>query len=146
VLRLLRRMVAARVPVDALGIQAHLIMDEPFRPEPFAVFLREVRGLGLAILLTELDVREAAAVPPDFAARDALVAARVESVVGTALAEGCRTVLTWGLSDKDSWLATDKDVARKDGGIHRGLPLDAEGRRKPMWQALDRVFGARKDG
>ncbi|WP_241671288.1 endo-1,4-beta-xylanase [Dankookia rubra] len=143
VLRLLRRMVAARVPVDALGIQAHLIMDEPFRPEPFAAFLREVRGLGLAILLTELDVREAAAVPPDLAARDALVAARVEAVVGTALAEGCRTVLTWGLSDKDSWLATDKDVARKDGGMHRGLPLDAEGRRKPMWQALDRAFAAR---
>jgi endo-1,4-beta-xylanase len=143
VLRLLRRMVAARVPVDALGIQAHLIMDEPFRPEPFAAFLREVRGLGLAILLSELDVREAAVVPPDLAARDALVAARVEAVVGTALAEGCRTVLTWGLSDKDSWLATDKDVARRDGGIHRGLPVDAEGRRKPMWQALDRVFETR---
>lgn len=140
VLRLLRRMVAARVPVDALGIQAHLMLDEPFRPEPFAAFLREVRGLGLAILLTELDVREATVVPPDLAARDALVAARVEAVVGTALAEGCRTVLTWGLSDKDSWLATDKDVARKDGSIHRGLPLDAEGRRKPMWQALARMF------
>ena len=140
VLRLLRRMVAARVPVDALGIQAHLMLDEPFRPEPFAGFLRQVRALGLSILLTELDVREAAVVPPDLAARDALVAARVEAVVGTALAEGCRTVLTWGLSDKDSWLATDQAVARKDGSQHRGLPLDAEGRRKPMWQALARVF------
>ena len=99
-----------------------------------------MRGLGLAILLTELDVREAAAVPPDLAARDASVAARVDAVVGTALAEGCRTVLTWGLSDKDSWLATDKDVARQDGNIHRGLPLDAEGRRKPMWLALARAF------
>ena len=105
-----------------------------------------MRALGLAILITELDVREAAVVPPDLAARDALVAARVEALVGTALAEGCRTVLTWGLSDKDSWLATDKDVARKDGSIHRGLPLDAEGRRKPMWQALDRVFAARQGG
>ncbi|WP_380065714.1 endo-1,4-beta-xylanase [Dankookia sp. GCM10030260] len=142
VLRTLRRMVGARVPVDALGIQAHLIMDEPFRPEPFAAFLRQVRALGLSVLLTELDVREAAVVPLDLAARDAAVAARVEAVVGTALAEGCRTVLTWGLSDKDSWLATDKDVARKDGGIHRGLPLDAEGRRKPMWQALARLFEA----
>lgn len=146
VLRLLRRMVEAKVPVDALGIQAHLMLDEPFRPEPFAGFLREVRALGLAILITELDVREAKAIPPDLAARDALVAARVEALVGTALEAGCRTVLTWGLSDKDSWLATDKDVARKDGNIHRGLPLDAEGRRKPMWQALDRVFAARQGG
>jgi len=146
VLRLLRRMVGARVPLDALGIQAHVMLDEPFRPEPFAAFLREVRSLGLSILLTELDVREATKVPPDLAARDALVAARVEALVGTALAEGCRTVLTWGLSDKDSWLASDKDVARKDGTIHRGLPLDADGRRKPMWQALERSFAARGRG
>jgi endo-1,4-beta-xylanase len=146
VLRLLRRLVEARVPVDALGIQAHLMLDEPFRPEPFAAFLRQVRELGLAILVTELDVREAAGVPPDLAERDALVAARVQAVVGTALEAGCRTVLTWGLSDKDSWLAQDPAVAQKDGSLHRGLPLDAEGRRKPMWQALDRAFAARGRG
>ena len=45
-------------------------------------------------------------------------------------------------------IATSADgyIARKDGNIHRGLPLDAEGRRKPMWQALDRVFAARQGG
>jgi endo-1,4-beta-xylanase len=146
VLRLLRRLVEARVPVDALGIQAHMMLDEPFRPEPFAAFLQEVRSLGLAILITELDVREAAVVPPDLAARDALVAARVQAVVGTALEVGCRTVLTWGLSDRDSWLAQEPAVMRRDGTIHRGLPLDAEGRRKPMWQALDRAFAVRGRG
>lgn len=142
VLRLLRRLVDAKVPVDALGIQGHLMLDEAFRPEPFAAFLRQVRGLGLAILITELDLREAAAAPPDIPARDALVAARVREFVGTALEEGCRTVLTWGLSDKDSWLVQEPAVARKDGRTHRGLPLDAEGRRKPMWQALDAAFAA----
>lgn len=146
VLRLLRRLVEAKVPLDALGIQAHLMLDEPFRAEPFARFLGEVRALGLAILITELDVREAATVPADAAERDALVAARVREVVGTALQAGCRTVLTWGLSDRDSWLATDPDVARKDGTIHRGLPLDAEGRRKPMWQALVQLFDAQGRG
>ncbi|TCZ63063.1 glycosyl hydrolase family 10 [Roseicella aquatilis] len=144
VLRLLRRLVEARVPVDALGIQAHLMLDEAFRPEPFAAFLTEVRALGLAILITELDVREAAVVPASIEERDALVAARVRAVVGTALEAGCRTVLTWGLSDRDSWLASDPDVARKDGGIHRGLPLDAEGGRKPVWQALAELFEARR--
>ncbi|MDO9707574.1 endo-1,4-beta-xylanase [Paracraurococcus lichenis] len=146
VLRLLRGLVDAKAPVDALGIQAHLMLDEPFRPEPFAAFLRQVRDLGLSILVTELDVREAAVVPPDLVARDALVAARVRDVVGTALECGCRTVLTWGLSDKDSWLVQEPAVARKDGRTHRGLPLDAEGRRKPMWQALDRAFAARGRG
>ena len=143
-LRLLRRMLAAQCPIDALGLQAHLLMDEAFRPEPFAAFLRAVRELGLAVLVTELDVREAQQIAGDLAARDAAVAERVRQVVGTALDGGCRTVLTWGLSDRDSWLVRDPDVARKDGQAHRGLPLDEAGARKPMWQALATAFGARR--
>jgi endo-1,4-beta-xylanase len=143
-LRLLRRLVGAQCPLDALGLQAHLLMDEPFRPEPFAAFLRSVRELGLAVLVTELDVREAQQLPPDLPSRDAAVAERVRQVIGTALDGGCRTVLTWGLSDKDSWLAQDRDVMRKDGQLHRGLPLDEAGGRKPMWQALATAFGTRR--
>ncbi len=143
VLRLLRRLVGAQCPLDALGLQAHLLMDEPFRPEPFAAFLKSVRELGLAVLVTELDVREARQLPAGLPARDAAVAERVRQVIGTALDAGCRTVLTWGLSDKDSWLARSQDVARKDGQVHRGLPLDEAGARKPMWQALAAAFGTR---
>ena len=145
VLRLLRRLVGAQCPVDALGLQAHLLMDEPFRPEPFAAFLRAVRELGLAVLVTELDVREARQLPAGLPARDAAVAGRVRQVIGTALEQGCRTVLTWGLSDKDSWLAREPDVMRKDGQVHRGLPLDDAGARKAMWQALGTAFGTRRD-
>ena len=65
------------------------------------------------------------------------------AVVGTALDHGCRTVLTWGLSDKDSWLVREPDVMRRDGQSHRGLPLDADGHRKPMWQALEAAFTSR---
>ncbi|SDB36361.1 endo-1,4-beta-xylanase [Belnapia rosea] len=144
VLRLLRRMVGAQCPVDALGLQAHLLMDEPFRPEPLAGFLRAVRELGLAVLITELDVREGQQLPGGLAARDAAVAERVRQVVGTALDAGCRTVLTWGLSDRNSWLARDPGVMRKDGQVHRGLPLDDAGGRKPMWQALATAFGSRR--
>ncbi|RYJ01874.1 MAG: glycosyl hydrolase family 10 [Acetobacteraceae bacterium] len=146
VLRLLRRLLEAQVPVDALGLQAHLLMDEPFRQDLFADFLKTVRGMGLAVLITELDMREGQQVPAELAARDALVAERVQAVIGTALEQGCRTVLTWGLSDKDSWLARDPDVMRKDGLTHRGLPLDAEGNRKPMWQALATAFATRGRG
>lgn len=140
VLRLLRGLLQAGTPVDALGLQGHLQLDEPFRPEPFAAFLKSVREMGLAVLITELDVREGRILPPTLAERDTLVAARVGAVVGTALEGGCRTVLTWGLSDKDSWLAREPDVMRKDGQMHRSLPLGADGSRKPMWRALRDTF------
>jgi endo-1,4-beta-xylanase len=139
-LALVRALLQARCPLDAVGLQAHLQVDEPFRPEPLAGFIQALRSLGLAVLITELDCREGASLPPGAAARDAVVAGYVQQVVGTALAAGCRTVLAWGLSDRDSWLIRDPDVARRDGQQHRGHPLDAAFRRKAMWQALARSF------
>ncbi len=141
-LALVRALLAARCPLDAVGLQAHLQVDEPFRPEPLAGFIQTLHGMGLAVLITELDCREGANLPPGQEARDGIVAAYVQQVVGTALAAGCRTVLTWGLSDRDSWLNRDPDVARRDGQQHRGHPLDAEFRRKAMWQALARSFAS----
>src|SRR5262249_27384077 len=57
VLKPLRRLLDAQVPIHALGIQSHL---EPgfirFSPEVFGRFLEDVAALGLKIFVTELDV------------------------------------------------------------------------------------------
>ncbi|PHK96190.1 glycosyl hydrolase family 10 [Pseudoroseomonas rhizosphaerae] len=139
-LSLLRSLLSRGVPVDAVGIQAHLQMARPFRPAPFAAFLAELRQMGLAVLITELDMRETQEAPPGLAVRDTMVAERTHAFVATALEGGVRTVLTWGLSDRHSWLASDAGVMLRDGRTHRGLPLDEEWRRKPMWEALARAF------
>jgi len=145
-LRTLRWVLQRGVPVQAVGIQAHMPLDQPFAPPPFAAFLRELRGMGLEVLITELDVIEPAGTPlreEDIPARDAAVAGRAHAVVATALEEGCRTVLTWGLADPFSWLNLWPPARRPDGAEVRALPLDAAGRRKPMWHALARAFEGR---
>ncbi len=145
-LRALRGMLSRGAPVQAVGIQAHMPLDQPFAPQPFAAFLRELRGMGLDILLTELDVIEpegATLREEDIPARDAAVAERAYAVVSTALAEGCRTVLTWGLADPYSWLNLWQPARRQDGATVRALPLDGAGTRKPMWHALARAFEGR---
>jgi endo-1,4-beta-xylanase len=145
-LRALRGMLSRGVPVGAVGIQAHMPLDQPFAPAPFAAFLRELRGMGLEVLLTELDVIEpegATLREEDIPARDAAVAERAYAVVSTAVAEGCRTVLTWGLADPYSWLNLWEPARRADGATVRALPLDAAGARKPMWHALARAFEGR---
>lgn len=145
-LRTLRGMLSRGVPVGAVGIQAHMPLDQPFAPPPFAAFLRELRGMGLEVLLTELDVIEpktAELREEDIPARDAAVAERAHAVVATALAEGCRTVLCWGLADPWSWLNLWPPARRKDGATVRALPLDGTGARKPMWHALARAFEGR---
>jgi endo-1,4-beta-xylanase len=78
-MRALRGMLSRGVPVQAVGIQAHMPLDQPFAPAPFAAFLRELRGMGLDVLLTELDVIEpegATLREEDIPARDAAVAER----------------------------------------------------------------------
>ncbi|MFC3123888.1 endo-1,4-beta-xylanase [Pseudoroseomonas globiformis] len=136
----LRGLLDRGVPLDAVGIQAHLQMVRPFRPEPFAAFLAELRAMGLGILITELDIREAPDAPAELQRRDALVAGRAADFLRCAVEGGARTVLSWGLSDRHSWLATDPDVALGRGRTHRGLPLDAEWQRKPVWSAMARTF------
>jgi endo-1,4-beta-xylanase len=141
-LRLLRGLRERGVPVDAVGLQGHIRLDEPFESAPFASFLRELERMRFQVLITEFDVIE----PPgqklseDIAARDAAVAQRTHAVVSTAVQSGVRTVLTWGLSDAQSWLNAWPPARRPDGAEVRALPLDSEFRPKPGWHALARSF------
>ncbi|HEY8614352.1 MAG TPA: endo-1,4-beta-xylanase, partial [Roseomonas sp.] len=141
-LNLLRDLLRRKVPIDAVGIQAHLQIRNPFNPAVFAGFVRAIRAEGLSVLVTELDIRESESVPEDFVARDLRVAERAAAFVGAAAEAGVRSFFTWGLVDRYSWLATEPGVARRDGKLHRGLPLDWEYNRKEMWRAMARSFGA----
>ncbi|MBP0447107.1 endo-1,4-beta-xylanase [Roseomonas sp. SSH11] len=139
---LVRDLLRRKVPIDAVGIQAHLQMNRPFSPAVFAGFVRSIRAEGLSVIVTELDIREADAVPEDFVARDRLIAERIAAFMNSAIEAGVRTFLTWGLVDRYSWLVTEPAVTRRDGRHHRGLPLDWEYNRKEMWHAMARGFAA----
>jgi len=140
-LRQARRLVDRQVPLDAVGIQAHLQMRDPFRAEPFLAFVQALRAMGLAVLITELDVREPDQLAPSLAERDAAVADYVTRFLATATEGGVRTVLTWGLTDRNSWLGEEPAVARGDGQRTRGLPFDDALRPKPFHTALGQVLG-----
>lgn len=140
-LRVVRRLVERQVPLDAIGIQAHLQMRHAFRPEPLLAFLHALRDMGLAVLITELDVREPDQLAPSIEARDAAVADYAARFLSTAIEGGVRSVLTWGLTDRGSWLVEEPGVARGDGVRTRGLPFDDDLRPKPFHAALARVLG-----
>jgi endo-1,4-beta-xylanase len=139
-LRVVRGLVQRGVPLDAIGIQAHLQMRDPFGPEPFIGFLRALRELGLAVLITELDLREPDRLAPSLAERDAAVADYTRRFLAAAVEGGARVILTWGLTDRDSWLVKEPAVARRDGQLTRGLPFDDALRPKPMRDAIARAM------
>ena len=80
--------------------------------------------MGLKVLVTEMDVNDRY-VGPAIGARDAAVAKMYASYLKTVLAdEAVIAVLTWGITDKYTWL--DREDARADGVPERPLPFDAE--------------------
>jgi len=139
-LRLLTSLRERNVPIDAVGIQAHLQMREAFRPDVFRNFVRQIRALDLQVLITELDMRENRPPMGTHAERDLAVAHRIHAFASSAFEGGARTLLTWGLSDRWTWLQREPAVAMPTGEVHRGLPFDWELNRKPMWRALARAF------
>jgi endo-1,4-beta-xylanase len=127
-------------PLDAVGLQSHLFIADMarFDEKAFSGFLDELAARGLQIMLTELDCVDKGA-PSDIAARDAAVAAVYRRYLDVALAHrAVTTVITWGVSDRMSWIVSvgDPRTKREDGLRPRPLPFDADCRPKPVYTAM----------
>jgi endo-1,4-beta-xylanase len=144
VLDLLEDMRKRHVPIDALGIQAHLsVRRYPFSEQKLRDYLRRAAAMDLEIQITELDCTDELA-PPDIPARDRLVADEYRRFLDVALDEpAVKIVMSWGLSDRYSWIVRHENNAeerRPDGTEERPLPFDRDLQRKPAWHALAEAF------
>lgn len=134
VLDLLRGMQRRGVPLDGVGVQSHIAAGgkQVYGPG-LEQFLREVHGMGLKILLTEMDVNDRA-LPADPQARDQAVAATYGSYLKDTLAmPGVVALLTWGITDRYTWL--NGEDSRADKQPERALPFDRELRPKAAYVA-----------
>jgi endo-1,4-beta-xylanase len=139
VLRWLERLKSIGTPVHALGIQAHLRADETrFNPRKLRTFLNDVAGLGLKLIISELDVADNK-LPKDVNVRDRIVAGVYEDYLSVVLDEpAVIALITWGLSDRSTWLS--QHTPREDKAPVRPLPLDDQLNRKLAWNAIARAF------
>lgn len=138
VLKLLERLKSRGTPIHALGIQSHLLAHASLNPKKLRNFLSNVAGLGLKIIISELDVTDQK-LPLDAVVRDRIVAAIYEDYLSVVLDErAVIAVLTWGLSDRYSWLS--KFGSRSDGAPVRPLPLDLNFKSKLAWNGIARAF------
>jgi endo-1,4-beta-xylanase len=142
-LGLLDRLQRAGAPIDAVGVQSHLHLDgSRFDAGLFRAFLREIASRGLTILITELDVLDLLPAG-DAAARDAEVAALYRAYLDATLDEpAVGAVVTWGLSDRYTWLVADTDprFQRADKQPARPLPFDDSFQPKPAFDAILAAF------
>jgi endo-1,4-beta-xylanase len=153
VIGLLRRMVARRVPVDAVGVQSHIgavalvsggaggPVAGPAYGAGLMRFSAAARELGLQVFVTEMDVNDRA-LPVDAVVRDLAVATAYRRYLDLVLGDpAVRAVLTWGITDRYTWL--DHEDTRADGLPERPLPFDSDYKAKPACFAIRDAFDGR---
>ena len=137
--RLLDKLQHANAPIDGVGLQSHLVLDDAvFDAGVYRRFLRDIAARGLKIVLTELDVLDKRG-GPGIAARDADVAGRYTALLDAALDErAVKAVVLWGLSDRYTWLDGKRqaNLGRPDGLPTRPLPFDDLLGPKPAFFAI----------
>lgn len=99
--KLVKDLLAKGVPLHGVGLQFHL--DGKYNPDFGAVAqnLARLRALGVEVQITELDVRLEGTPTPDAFAQQAQIYAEL---VRAAVAYELSAVVTWGLTDRYSWV------------------------------------------
>lgn len=147
ILELLRGMQARKVPLDAVGIQSHIhAASKSSIGAGLREYMAAIHDMGLEVYLTELDVNEDDIANADVAERDAQVAATYAQFLDVALASpAVKLVLTWGVSDRRTWLNDGPTHHRKQPNRpQRSLPFDPQYRPAPAFFAMRDAFDRRK--
>jgi endo-1,4-beta-xylanase len=140
-LKVIDRLIELGVPVQAVGIQGHLLADgfgRKFDAKGYKGFLQEFADRGLPVLITELDVLDDG-LPKDFERRDRMVADVYSRYLDVTLSDtNVKAVVAFGLTDRYTWL--DEDRPREDGTHRRPLAFDRRLRPKRAYNAISRAF------
>ena len=147
VLKLLEGFRKRGVPVDALGVQSHIVTQGTDSAGSVAQlqgewrrFLDAVTAMGYKLVITELDVRDNK-LPADPTARDRAVADYTRGYLDVMFAyPQLSDVLVWGMTDRYSWI--EGFEPRGDGAKRRPCPYDAQFAAKPMRTAILQAFAA----
>ena len=140
-LKAIDRLLDQGAPIDAVGIQGHLLADgfgRKFHENGYRAFLQEFADRDLRILITELDVLDEG-LPKAPARRDRMVADVYRRYLDVALDEkAVKAVVAFGLSDRYTWL--DEDQPRGDGAHRRPLAFSRKMEPKPAYGAISHAL------
>jgi len=126
------------VPIDGVGIQAHIVTLDMKEISSLADNLARLTALGVQVHITEMDVGlplDAKGAVLDQA--DLARQADVYRIVATACLQqpGCTAFMTWGFTDKYSWIP-----GYTKGAKGRALLFDQAYAPKPAYNALREVL------
>lgn len=134
ILRLLEGLKRKEIPVARFGLQAHLSTTMKIDQLSLKTLARELQAMNIDLIITELDIRNRSAFL-DEAGVNNVCANKVREFLEPIFSIAApRQIVTWGLLDGYSWLSSK--MYKTNSLPQRPLPLDENGKRKPMWSVL----------
>jgi len=119
------------VPIDGVGLQAHLIVGQV--PSTLQQNIQRFADLGVDVAITELDIRMTL---PSDSTKLAQQAADYKAVMNACVAVArCAGVTVWGFTDSDSW------VPSTFPGEGAATPYDENYAPKPAYYAIAEALG-----
>ncbi|UCF37373.1 MAG: endo-1,4-beta-xylanase [Acidobacteriota bacterium] len=118
------------IPIDGVGLQAHVGVQPWLRPVKSSVVSNIARfnALGLSAIFTELDVR--INLPTDADKLEVQATVYRELLEACLESENCPSFVIWGFTDRYSWVPTTFP------GYGDALLFDADYQPKPAYEAL----------
>ncbi|MER7926348.1 endo-1,4-beta-xylanase [Streptomyces sp. NPDC096057] len=128
---LVKSLKAAGVPIDGVGLQAHLIVGQV--PATLQQNIQRFADLGVDVAITELDVRMA--LPADSAKLEQQKADFKSVTAACVAVTRCVNITVWGFTDSDSW------VDSTFPGYGAATPYDANYAPKPAYYGISEALG-----
>jgi endo-1,4-beta-xylanase len=107
---LLSSLLSNGVPIDGVGLQMHVSANNRPPDDSIAANMRRLAGLGLAVHISEMDVR-VNAVPGSQQTRLEAQRTTYHDIVRLCLLEPrCEAVTFWGFTDLHTWISGDSPL------------------------------------
>jgi endo-1,4-beta-xylanase len=99
VIALLKQLLSRGVPIQAVGIESHLDASQPMGKTSFIDFLKQIRGLGLEVVITELDVIENRSTRSSSDLDQTVAKYYADYIAETQAAVNPRFIIFWSVQD-----------------------------------------------
>jgi endo-1,4-beta-xylanase len=121
-------LIARGVPIDGVGFQGHVFYAPGHSADAIAANFHRFAELGLDVQVTEADVVDDTIAASNQTERRAIQAEAFRTLADACYREpACVRFTMWGLSDRYSWLGSNRHP----------LPFDSAMQPKPAWPALE---------
>src|SRR3569833_364375 len=121
-----------RIPIDAVGLQMHVSLNDTPRAEDVRINMKRLAALGLQTDITEMDVM--LSLPANHGALRKQAVLYGDMLQACLAGPQCRSFSTWGASDRYSWIP---EFFPFQGAA---LLFDASGHAKPAYWRIKRAL------